>query len=86
VRVALPQSEPARVVAVPRDALILRENSTYVYRLKDDNTVEQIAVRTGMGSGEMIEVLGGVAQSDRVVVRGGERLRPGQSVIVPQDS
>lgn len=86
VRVALPQSEPARVVAVPRDALILRENSTYVYRLREDNTVEQITVRTGMGSGALIEVLGGLVQGDRVVVRGGERLRPGQSVIVRQDS
>ncbi len=86
VRVEFPQSEPALVVAVSRDALILRQNSTYLYKVKDDNTVEQIPVRTGIGNGSRIEVQGDVADGDRIVVRGGERLRSGQSVVVVQDT
>lgn len=86
VRVELPQSEPSMVVAVPRDALILRENETYLYRVNDDNTVEQVPVRTGIGKGTQIEVKGDIANGDRVVIRGGERLRPGQSVVIVQDT
>lgn len=84
VRVALPESEPLPVVAVPRDALILRQNATYVYRVKDDSTVEQVAVSTGIGNGRMIEVRGDLAAGDHVVIRGGERLRPGQAVAVAE--
>jgi predicted N-formylglutamate amidohydrolase len=84
VRVALPESEPVPVVAVPRDALILRQNATYVYRVKDDSTVEQVAVSTGIGNGRMIEVRGDLAAGDHVVIRGGERLRPGQAVAVAE--
>lgn len=85
VRVELPQSEPTMVVAVPRDALILRENETYLYKVNADNTVEQVPVRTGIGNGARIEVRGDIVDGDRVVIRGGERLRPGQSVVI-QDS
>lgn len=85
VRVELPQSEPTMVVAVPRDALILRENETYLYKVNADNTVEQVPVRTGIGNGARIEVQGDIVDGDRVVIRGGERLRPGQSVVI-QDS
>lgn len=85
VRVELPQSEPTMVVAVPRDALILRENETYLYKVNADNTVEQVPVRTGIGNGPLIEVRGNIVDGDRVVIRGGERLRPGQSVVI-QDS
>ena len=82
VRVELPQSEPTVVVAVPRDALILRENATYLFKVNEDNTVEQVPVRTGVGNGSRIEVQGDVSSGDRVITRGGERLRPGQSVVV----
>ena len=82
VRVALPEAEPVPVVAVPRDALILRQHATYVYKLNGDDTVEQVRVSTGIGNGIMIEVRGDIAAGDEVVVRGGERLQPGQSVAV----
>lgn len=86
VRVELPQSEPTVVVAVPRDALILRQNSTYLYKVNADNTVEQVPVRTGIGNGSRIEVKGDIEDGDRVVIRGGERLRPGQAVVIAKDS
>jgi RND family efflux transporter MFP subunit len=85
VRVALPETDPATVMAVHRDALILRQNAIYLFRVKDDDTVEQVAVTTGVGDGEMIEVRGDVQAGDRVVIRGGERLQPGQKVLVAGD-
>lgn len=80
VQIGVPSSAPSEVVAVPRDALVLRSEGTYVFRIKDDNTAERLLVRTGAASGSRIAVLGGISSGDRVVVRGGERLRPGQAV------
>ncbi len=85
VRVALPDGQPMRVVAVPRDALILRQNATYLFRVGKDSTVEQISVTTGVGEGELIEVRGGISPGDRVVVRGGERLQSGQTVVLADE-
>lgn len=86
VRVELPASAPTSAVTVPRDALILRQDSTYLFKVADDNTVQQISVQTGIGSGEYIEVRGEIADGDRVVTRGGERLSAGQQVTVVTDS
>lgn len=80
LQIGVPSSAPAEVVAVPRDALVLRSDGTYVFRIKEDNTAERLLVRTGAASGARVAVLGGIESGDRVVIRGGERLRPGQSV------
>ena len=82
VRVALPNSDPRELVAIPRDALVLRGSETFVLRVLEDNTVEKISVNTGIGLGEMVEVIGKVSGGDRVITRGAERLQPGQSVVV----
>jgi len=82
VRVALPNSDPRRLVAIPRDALVLRGSETFVLRVTPENVVEKISVDTGIGLGNLVEVIGNVKGGDRVVTRGAERLQPGQSVVV----
>lgn len=82
VRVAVPNEAPRVVVAVPRDALVLRRSGTAVYRLTDDGTAERVPVTTGIAQGGLIEVRGEIVAGDRVIVRGNERLRPGQAVQV----
>ena len=82
VRVALPNSDPRHLVAVPRDALVLRGSEMFVLRVMSDNTVEKIQVDTGIGLGSLVEVIGDVTDGDRLVTRGAERLRPGQEVVV----
>jgi len=82
VRVALPTDESRRVLAVPRDALILRSEGIYVYKVTDDGTAEKVTVLTGMGHDSLIEVRGDLGSGDQIVVRGGERLRPGQAVSI----
>ncbi|MCG8435353.1 MAG: efflux RND transporter periplasmic adaptor subunit [Gammaproteobacteria bacterium] len=86
VRVALPQSSPREVIAVHRDALILREHAAFLYRVKDDGTVEQVTVEPGIENGIFVEVKGQISPGDQVVVRGGERLRPGQQVTILADA
>ncbi|MGS2722492.1 efflux RND transporter periplasmic adaptor subunit [Porticoccus sp. GXU_MW_L64] len=82
VKVELANGVSSERLTVPRDALILRERQTYVYRVGADNIARQIAVVTGEGAGDFIAVSGDITAGDRVVVRGGERLRDGQRVVV----
>lgn len=86
VRVELPRSAPAEVLAVHRDALVLRQDATYLFKVKDDNTVEQVPVTTGIGQGSLVEVRGDIKDGDKIVIRGGERLRPGQTVTIAKES
>jgi RND family efflux transporter MFP subunit len=82
VRVEVPTAAAREVVAVPRDALVLRRTGTSVFRIRDDDTAERVTVSTGIAAGEFIEVSNGIQPGDRVVIRGGERLRNGQKVKV----
>ena len=82
VRLALPSAAPRQVLAVPRDALVLRREGAAVFRVNGDETAERVAVNTGAASGELIEVSGELRAGDRVVIRGGERMRPGQKVRI----
>jgi multidrug efflux pump subunit AcrA (membrane-fusion protein) len=53
-----------------------------VFRVGKGDVAERIAVRVGTGNSEKVEITGSLAAGDRVVVRGGERLRPGQPVKI----
>ena len=80
VRVAIPTAEAREVISIHRDALVLRKGSVSVFRVSQENVAEQIPVKIGIGDGDYIELLGNVHVDDRIVVRGGERLRPGANV------
>ena len=81
VRVAIPTAAARAVVAIPRDALVLRRGGAAVYRVDANGLADRVAVTPGIAQDELIEV-DGIAPGDRVVIRGGERLRPGQPVRV----
>ncbi len=85
LRVAIPVAADSDVLAVPRDALVLRSKGAAVFRINDDSKAERVAVTPGVASGSLIAVTGDLQAGDRVVTRGGERLRPGQAVRVLSD-
>jgi RND family efflux transporter MFP subunit len=82
VEVSLPVSAARTAVTVPRDALVIRQNHSYVLRVTRTNTVEELDVTPGAGIDDSVEVRGPLAPGDRLVVRGGERLAAGQAVRV----
>jgi RND family efflux transporter MFP subunit len=84
LEVALPEREVAETLAVPRDALVVRENGSYVMRIKADNTAERVEVKAGASDGELTAVTGELSAGDTVVVRGAERLTVGQKVRVAE--
>lgn len=80
VRVAIPSAAPRNVIAVPRDALVLRRSGTSIYKINGENRAERVDVVTGIAEGSFVEVSGNVQVGDQVIIRGSERLRPGQAV------
>lgn len=71
---------PGRVVlSVHKDAVINRRGKQMVYVVQEGKAAMR-PVQLGEAVGARMEVLRGLAQGDLVVVRGNERLRPGQDV------
>ena len=84
VRIAIPTADAQSVTVIPRDSLVLRRDGASVFRILEDNTAERVKVTVGMAEGDFIEVQGAIQPGDRVVIRGGERLRAGQEVEVSE--
>lgn len=82
VEVSLPSSAERAAVTVPRDALVIRQNHSYVLRVTRAGTVEELDVTPGPGIADAVEVSGPLSPGDRLVIRGGERLTAGQAVRV----
>ena len=82
VKVVLPAAAPSTMIAVPRDALVQRGGKDFVFRVSADSTAEQIETRVTTAAGMWVGVTGGFSAGDRVIVRGAERLAPGQAVEV----
>jgi RND family efflux transporter MFP subunit len=87
VKVATPTETPRDVIAVPRDAVLLRPEGQAVYRIGEGDVAELVPVKGGLTTGDLVEVVGTgtgapLKSGDRVVVRGGEMLQPGQKVQI----
>ncbi len=80
LRLSMPTAEAKEVLAVPRDALIIRREGTSVFKVLADATVQRVNVIVGLGAGRDIEVFGDLAVGDEIVVRGSERLDDGMTV------
>lgn len=80
--VALPQAAMHLAISVPRDALVLRPEGTYVFRIDGEGVAQRVDVVAGEIADDWIDVTGDVAAGDRLVIRGAERLRDGQAVAI----
>ena len=81
VEVELGIASAASNMLVPRDALVLRADGNYVYRISEANVAERIDVEIGEGEREWVTVSGELSSGDWVAVRGVERLQDGQEVV-----
>ncbi len=85
VRLSMPTAAAKEVLTVPRDALILRREGAFVFRIDAESKAERVNVITGLGAGNLIEIIGDINAGDRVVTRGAERLNTGMAVDVTED-
>ncbi len=87
LRVAIPTEHQREAVLIPRDALVLRREGVYVFKVNESSISEREQVETGISDLHRIEVIGNVKPGDRVITRGAENLRPGSPVsVVPQQA
>ena len=63
--VAIPIRARQLALAVPRDALVLRQDGSYVFRISADNKAEQVKVEIGDSAGNLVAVSGDLAEGDR---------------------
>ena len=84
VSVAVPIRSAAEALAVPRDALVLRADGNYVFRITDENTAERVPVELGDSAGDLIAVTGSLSEGDLVAIRGGETLADGVTVRIAE--
>ncbi len=82
VKVTVPIQTSSNSLTVHRDALILRQDGTYVVKIDAENKVHRLPVEVGTGTFERVSIKGELEHGDRVAVRGAERLDEGQKVIV----
>jgi len=81
VKVSLPKGPEIIAVAVPRDAIIIKGGSVYLFKVGEDNAAVRVEADIAATVGLWVALNSGVEPGDRIVVRGGERLQPGQSVM-----
>ena len=74
------------VMLVPKDAISEFNNSKIVY-VVENNLANPVPVSLGFAYLDMVQVAGELSENQQVVIRGNERLRPGQPVsIINPDS
>ena len=82
VQVSLPSDTPVMAVAVPRDALVERGGQSFFYKVSGDGTAEQVTANIRSTVGLWVGIAQGIEVGDQVIVRGAERLAPGQPVEI----
>lgn len=82
VTLRLPIGSQREVLTVHKDAVLQRQGVPMAYVVADGKA-DLRALRLGDGVGGRFEVIDGLNAGDLVVIRGNERLRPGQPVTYP---
>ena len=79
--VLIPAGAERQVLTVHKDAIVRNQGQAFVY-VASEGTAQIRPVQLGAAVGGRFEVLGGLGPGEPVVVRGNERLQPGQAVTV----
>ena len=81
VNILIPISSNQSYLTIHKDAILKREGLSLAYIVKEKK-VEIRPLRLGEAVGNRFIVLSGVKENDIAVIKGNERLRPGQSVSI----
>ena len=79
VTLDVPVSAEREVLVVPKDALVQAQGGWSVF-VNEEGKAMPRTVEIGAALNNSFEVLSGLSEGDEVVVRGNERLRPGQDI------
>ena len=85
VNIFIPIGPGLKAPTVHKDAILKREGMSLVYVVEEEKAIIK-PLKLGDGVGNRFIVLGGIQEGDTVVIKGNERLRPGQKVKpIPTD-
>ncbi|MEZ5473019.1 MAG: efflux RND transporter periplasmic adaptor subunit [Marinicella sp.] len=82
VSVSVPMYQARESLVVNQDALVLREQGTYVFKVEADNAVKQVQVNAQENVGDSIAIDGELQAGDQVVIRGADNLQNGHKVEI----
>lgn len=80
VRIKIPVSKPYQALLIPERALSTDQNAKFVYVVGDDGVANRRVVELGKLEGDMRVITSGLAAGERVIVKGMQRVKPGQRV------
>ena len=80
VRIRIPMGKPYPALMIPEQALLTDQSIKYVYVVGGDGTATRQTVELGTQQGEMRIIRTGLKAGDRIIVKGQQRVRPGQKV------
>jgi RND family efflux transporter MFP subunit len=80
VRVRVPASKPYQALLIPERALATDQDLKFVYLVGSDSVATRRTVELGPQRGEMRIITAGLQPGERVIVKGLQRVRPGQKV------
>ena len=82
LKIFLKSKKPIKTIS--KDALLIKNGNTVVYVI-EDNIAKLKPIKIGMPYKNSIEVLDGLKEGEKIVVRGNERLRPNQEIQIEED-
>jgi RND family efflux transporter MFP subunit len=80
VRVQIPVSQPYQALLIPEAAIATDQSIQFVYVVGADGTATRRPVELGAQRGELRIVKSGVEAGEKVIVKGLQRVKPGQKV------
>ncbi|HEY4530491.1 MAG TPA: efflux RND transporter periplasmic adaptor subunit [Luteimonas sp.] len=80
VEIELERAE-RQALLVPEIAIVQVGRESFVYRVRPDDTVEQVTVAIGSRVAGQAEITAGLSEGDRIVVDGTGKLRAGASIV-----
>jgi RND family efflux transporter MFP subunit len=84
VRARVPIGKPYQAVMIPERALATDQSIKYVYVVGDDHKAERRNVELGRARGDQRIIKSGIKAGEQVIVKGLQRVKPGQKVEVEQ--
>jgi hypothetical protein len=78
--VRVPASKPYEALLIPEKALATDQSVKFVYVVGSDSVAQRRAIELGAQRGDMRIVSKGLQAGEQVIVKGLQRVRPGQRV------
>lgn len=80
-RVQIVAQQQSNVLVVPRDAVIQQAGKNIVYVAKGGQAIQK-EVQIGLQDADRVAILSGLTKDDQIIIRGQERLGPGQPIEI----